>query len=261
MRAIIVEDSALARDDLKALLEVHEEIEIVGEAEHPDEAEILIAKEQPALIFLDIHMPGRSGFELLEVLHQNVKIIITTAYVDFAIRSFDFNTIDYLVKPIHPKRLARAIARLQTSMHQPLLDETNSYNREANETNGLLEEQLGRLKIEESIFIRDGERCLMVPLKQIERFDSHGNYCRAYFYEKGTSNINCAFINKSLTKIENRLPSNFFFRANRQQIINLTFIKDVHMWVNGGLKIDLSSGRETEISRRNSLKFKQQYSL
>jgi two-component system LytT family response regulator len=248
MKAIIVEDSSLARDDLRALLEKHPEIDIIGEAAHPDEAEVLIAKVQPELIFLDIHMPGRSGFELLEELQHSVKIIFTTAYVDFAIRSFDYNTIDYLVKPIHPKRLARAIARLHISSDSSGSELGTYQNQE-------------QLKIEESIFIRDGERCLMVPLKQIERFDSHGNYSRAFFYSANELGISSAFISKSLAKIEQRLPPNFFFRANRQQIVNLRYIEDVNVWINGGLKVDLKSGKEMEISRRNSHKFKQQYSL
>ena len=244
MRALIVEDSELARLDLKALLEVHDDIEIIGEASHPDEAELLINKLHPELLFLDIHMPGASGFELLENINLKIKVIFTTAYMDLAIRSFDYDTVDYLVKPISPKKLARAVGRLQ---------EISSPKATPSEESDL--------KIDESIFIRDGEECFFIPLANIERFDSHGNYCRIFFFDASQQTLRSVFLYKSLTKIEARLPKRQFFRNNRQQIINVNYVKNVEVWINGGLKLFLKSGLETEVSRRSTARFKQIFSL
>jgi two-component system LytT family response regulator len=245
MKALIIEDSELARRDLRAMLAEHPAIEIIGEASHPDEAEILINKTQPDLLFLDIHMPGRSGFELLECINQHIKVVFTTAYMDLAIRSFEYNTVDYLVKPISPKKLARAVRRLRC-------DESDD-NTLGNE------EKI--LSINESIFARDGDDCYLIPLSNIERFDSHGNYSRIYFFDEQSQSQQSIFLYKSLTRIEARLPNKHFFRNNRQQIINVSKVCSVNVWINAGLKISLKSGIETEVSRRNTARFKKLFSI
>jgi len=116
MKTLIVEDSRLAREGLIRQLQEFPVIDIVGQAENVDEALILVERYQPALIFLDINMPERDGFELLTELVECPKIIFTTAYSEYAIRSFDFNTVDYLLKPITPERLSRAIAKVSSGV-------------------------------------------------------------------------------------------------------------------------------------------------
>lgn len=234
MKAIIVEDSLLARDELKALLKPHSNIHIVGEAGHPDEAEILLKKLPVDLIFLDIHMPGRDGFDLLESIDCNPAVIFTTAYSEYAIQSFDYNTVDYLVKPIHPEKLARAILKID----QHVNTHENTINNDEQP-----------LDSDSRIFIRDGENCHLVALLDMSRFEVYGNYARVFFSETS------CLISKSLNKLETKLPPKYFFRANRQTIINIKFVKSVEPWINGGYQATMLDGTEVEISRRHSSRF------
>jgi two-component system LytT family response regulator len=239
VKALIVEDSRLAREDLKRLLLPHSHIQVIGEAGHPDEALQLIEKEQPDLLFLDINMPGKSGFDLLEQLETCPSVIFTTAYSDYAIRSFDYNTVDYLLKPISPERLAKALSKL-TDMQHSAAESADSAEP---------------LEADSRIFIKDGERCFLVELVKIRRLESCGNYTRLIFDEGSP------LIYKSLSKIEAKLPVRIFFRANRQLIVNLRYINKIDDWVNGGYRAIMNDGTEVEISRRHASRFKALLSL
>ena len=232
--AVIVEDSRLARQELKELLKEHPEIEIVGEAVNVDDAITLISKTNPALLFLDINMPEKDGFELLEALDKVPTVIFTTAYDQYAIKSFEYNAFDYLLKPINKDRFAKTIQKLL-----PLLEEKNNII-----SSPILNEN-------SQIFIKDGELCWMVSLKDISLFEIVGNYTRVYFKDKKP------LIYKSLNQIEAKLPEHHFFRINRQQIVNLKSIRVVKPWFNGKLKITLINGIDAEVSRRQSQKIKQ----
>lgn len=234
INAVIVEDSRLARQELKELVKNHPEIEIIGEAENVDDAYKLISKTNPALLFLDINMPEKDGFQLLELLDEIPIVIFTTAYDDYAIKSFEYNAFDYLLKPINKERFAKTITKLL-----PTLDEKNSTNKSK------------KLTIDSQIFIKEGEHCWMVFLKDIVLFEIVGNYTRVYFKDKKP------LIYKSLNQIETKLPEYDFFRVNRQQIINLKAIKNVTPWFNGKLKMTLINAIDVEVSRRQSQKFKQ----
>lgn len=232
--AIIVEDSRLARQELKELLKAHPKIEIIGEAENVEDAYALITKTNPQLLFLDINMPEKDGFELLEMLDEIPVVIFTTAYDEYAIKSFEYNAFDYLLKPINKDRFAKSIEKLV-----PILKE------KTNDT------KTKKLTENSQIFIKEGEHCWMVLLKNITLFEIVGNYTRVHFDDKKP------LIYKSLNQIEVKLPEQHFFRVNRQQIINLKSIKNVTPWFNGKLKITLNTGNEVEVSRRQSQKFKQ----
>ena len=235
MRAIIVEDSRLARAELKELLKIHENIQIIGEAENPKVALPIILKERPELLFLDINMPGKNGFELLEELDYQPKVIFITAYADYAIRSFEFETIDYLLKPISSERLKKAIDKLSIP---EIPDELNKH-----------------LDAESRVLLREGETCHWVALKDISYFDSYGNYTQVFW---GTSKT---VIYRSLSKIEERIPEPLFFRVNRQQIINVNHVTSVEPWINNGYRLKLKSGEFIEVSRRHTLRFKDIFSL
>jgi two-component system LytT family response regulator len=112
LKAIIVDDERLARVNLKKLLEPHPEIEIAGEASSCEEAVELINLHKPQLIFLDIQLSGETGFDLLEVIDNTIKIVFVTAYDEYAIRAFEVNAIDYLLKPVNPERLKVSIDRV-----------------------------------------------------------------------------------------------------------------------------------------------------
>jgi len=231
MKAIIVEDSRLAREGLANMLVQFDEIEIVGAADHPSTAIELIKEHQPDLLFLDIHMPGESGFDLLEKLDYMPRVIFTTAYSEYAIRSFDYNTVDYLLKPISHERLAIAIKKLGQE--------------------DSVAEQKPTLDINSRMFVKDGEKCCLIPLETILYFESCKNYVRIYF---GSDNI---FLKKPLNAIEERLPKKYFFRANRQVVVNLHEVTSIKEAVGDGYEISMSDGKMIEISRRNAATLKE----
>ncbi|GGY70252.1 DNA-binding response regulator [Cellvibrio zantedeschiae] len=232
MKAIVVEDSRLAREGLIKMLQEYPDIDIAGAADHPSTALVLIHEHEPDIIFLDIHMPGESGFDLLEKLDYSPKIIFTTAYSEYAIRSFDFNTIDYLLKPISHERLKLAIEKL--SMHS---EEYKTSPKPA-------------LDIHSRMFVKDGDKCHLVPLESIRYFESCKNHVRIFF---GNDN---AFVRKSLNSVEERLPKKYFFRANRQYVVNLNEVTKIEESISDGYEITMSDGKTLEISRRNAVELK-----
>lgn len=241
IKTIIVEDSRLARNELKELIKMHPELEVIGEAENVDTAYKMINNLRPHLIFLDINMPEKDGFELLEMLDDVPVTVFTTAFDEYAIKSFEYNALDYLLKPINEKRFGDAVQKIKEKISS---DEEEQ------------EQVVNQLLVEESqIFIKDGEKCWLVKIGEIGLFEIVGNYTRVYFKDDKP------LIYKSLNQIEERLPQNLFFRANRQQIINLKYIKSVDNWFNGKLKATMQNGTEIEISRRQSSLFKDMLSL
>ena len=240
LKAVIVEDSRLARNELKELLKAHKEIELLGEAENVDEAYKLINEKNPDLLFLDINMPEKDGFELLEMLDDVPITIFTTAFDEYAIKSFEYNAFDYLLKPINQVRFSKCIDKVI---------EKGSNNSLSNTKND------DALSLDKQIFIKDGEKCWLVKVQDIYMFEIVGNYTRVFFEH------NKPLIYKSLGQVEEKLPNDIFFRANRQQLININHVKKVVSWFNGKLKIELNSGDEIEISRRQSYLFKEQLSF
>ncbi len=235
-RALIVEDSRLARNEIRELLKAHPEIEVVGEAENADQAYEEIRRLQPDLLFLDINMPEKSGFDLLEMLDEVPQTIFTTAYDEFAIRAFEYNTLDYLLKPISPQRLEKALEKVNA--------------QQAGTT-----ERQERLSIHSQIFIKDGERCWLVRIGEVRLFEIVGNYTRVHF------ETHRPLLYKSLLQVEEKLPEETFFRANRQQIVNVNAISEVIPWFSGKLKLRLQDGTEVEVSRRQSAVFRDKLSL
>ncbi len=240
IKAVIVEDSRLARNELKELISSQESISLVGEAENVDEGYDLIQKIKPELLFLDINMPEKDGFELLEMLDEVPLVVFTTAFDEFAIKSFEYNALDYLLKPINPKRFGESISKIKKRL-SPKSEGKGS------------DQHL--LELDKQIFIKDGEKCWLVKVENISLFETVGNYTRVYF------DGNRPLIYKSLTQIEEKLPNKVFFRANRQQLLNINHVEKVVSWFNGKLKIEMQSGEEVEISRRQSYLFKEQLSL
>jgi two-component system LytT family response regulator len=197
---------------------------------------------RPDLIFLDIQMPGKTGFELLAGLDSVPYVIFTTAYDEYALKAFEVNALDYLLKPIEPRRLADAIHKLHMQEE-----------KDANPGQYLLNR--GLLAEDSQVFVKDGERCWFVKLSDIRLFESVGNYAKVYF---GT---NKPLILKSLNSLEERLDEKTFFRANRKHIVNLRMIEKIEPYFNGGLLIDLKGGEKIEVSRRQTVKFKEMMSL
>ncbi len=232
-QSILVEDSRLARNELKTLLQAHPEIEVVGEAANADEALFLLQEKEVDLLFLDIHLPGKNGFELLESLEHIPQVIFTTAYDQYAIKSFEYNALDYLLKPIKPERLAKAIEKAQQLLKEKSVV-TNA-------------QQLGE---QSQVFVKDGEKCWIVKLKDIRLFEVSGNYTRIHF------DTHRPIIARSMNYLESRLDPAVFFRANRQQMINLKWVENMEPWFKGRYKVRLRGGEEVEISRRQATKFR-----
>jgi two-component system LytT family response regulator len=241
-RVIIIDDERLARNELKKLLSEYPELEVVDEAANVDEGIRKIEALEPDLIFLDIQMPGKTGFDLLRELNRAPEVIFTTAYDEYALRAFEVNALDYLLKPIEPKRLADAIHKLEEE------EETVDPVAPVTTNSSLLNEN-------DQVFVKDGERCWFVRLGDIRLFESVGNYAKVYF------GPNKPLILKSLNALEERLDEKVFFRANRKHIVNLRMIEKVEPYFNGGLLLEIQGGDKIEVSRRQAVRFKEMMSL
>lgn len=245
-RAIIIDDERLARSELRKLLLDHPEIEIIAEAANANEGIEKVSSMAPDLIFLDIQMPGKTGFDLLSELDRVPEVIFTTAYDEYALKAFEVNALDYLLKPVEPKRLADALHKLEYAMEEKEMTgpahSTQTVNR------GILGEN-------DQVFVKDGERCWFVKLNEIRLFESVGNYAKVFF------NTHKPLILKSLNALEERLDEKVFFRANRKHIVNLRMIEKVEPYFNGGLLLEIKGGEKIEVSRRQAVKFKEMMSL
>ena len=230
MNALIVDDERLARSELRRLLQAHDDVRVVGEAANADEAVERLAELQVDILFLDIKMPGGSGFDLLERLDTIPPLVFTTAYDDFAVRAFEVNAFDYLLKPIRPERLAAA------------LDKARAVPKTARPA-------------PERIFVRAGERCWIVALTDVALFESEGNYARVYF------GPNKPLIRSSLNALEARLDASVFFRASRSHIVNLRFVESVESAVDDSYIVRLRGGQTVPVSRRQSQRLRETLSL
>lgn len=243
IKTIIIDDERLARNELKKLLMDFPEIEVIAEAANSAEGIEKIDSLNPDLIFLDIQMPGKTGFDMLSELDRSPSVIFTTAYDEYALKAFEVNALDYLLKPVEPKRLADAIQKLHVEEDKEPIQESDILTNRS-----ILAEH-------DQVFVKDGERCWFVKLSDIRLFESVGNYAKVYF------GPNKPLILKSLNALEERLDEKIFFRANRKHIVNLRLIEKIEPYFNGGLLLELKGGEKIEVSRRQTVKFKEMMSL
>jgi two-component system, LytTR family, response regulator len=232
MKALVIDDSRLARNELKRLLKDFDNVQIIGEASNAMEARERIENDKPDLIFLDIQMPGKNGFELLEELDYIPEVVFTTAYDEYAIKAFEFNALDYLLKPVQKDRLAGALSKI-----------AEKQDRETAIAGD-------RMTADDQVFVKDGDRCWFVQLNVVRLFEVEGNYTKLYFEDQKP------MIPRTLNYLETRLDPKFFFRANRQQIINLKWIERIEPWFSGSIKIYMKGGHEVDVSRRQTQRFK-----
>jgi two-component system LytT family response regulator len=234
VRAVIIDDEPLARREMRRLLAEFPWLDIVGEAASAAEARTVIGQLSPQLIFLDVQMPGGSGFDLLETLEEVPRVIFTTAHDEHAVRAFEVNAFDYLLKPIDPRRLAAVLDRARQSLSAPLA---------------------AGQPVLEQLFVRDGARCWFVPIREVQLFTAEGNATRLWWGRERP------LLSHTLAALERRLDAAQFFRANRRQVINLRFITGIEDGVNGALHVQLREGPEIEISRRQARLFRALTSL
>ncbi|WP_293294150.1 LytTR family DNA-binding domain-containing protein [Allomuricauda sp.] len=236
-RTLIIDDERLAREEVRRALEHYPEFTIIGEANNVEVAKKLVEKEQPDLIFLDIHMPGKSGFDLLEELGTVPEVVFTTAYDQYAVQAFEVNALDYLVKPLREERFAKTIEKVKLEFKKQE------------------EEQKVPLASHQKIFIKDGEKVYFIALAEVSLIESMDNYARLYFGDEKP------MIKRSLNRLEKRLDPDIFFRANRSQIINTEYIKEIQPYFNNKLRLVLTTGEIVDLSSRQSVSFKKRNSL
>ena len=230
-----MDDERLARAELRRLLRDVPGVEVVGEAANAEEAEARVHALAPDLLFLDIEMPGGTGFDLLERLESPPAVIFTTAYDAHALRAFQVSALDYLLKPVEPPRLAQAVERVARQL------------RPAD-----AQPPQGPREYLERAFVRDGERCFFVTLAQVRLFESEGNYARMLLAGERAEPL----LPRSLNALEERLDPRRFFRASRRHLVNLEAIEAVEPGPGGTLVLRLAGGREVEMSRRQAQAFR-----
>ncbi|MEI6489252.1 MAG: LytTR family DNA-binding domain-containing protein [Bacteroidota bacterium] len=240
MKAIIIDDERLARQELKNLLMAYPEIEVVAEAANAEKAKEAILLLKPDVLFLDIQMPGKNGFELLEEISGVPEVVFVTAYDEYAIRAFEVNALDYLLKPIQPTRLAETVKKI--------LNKEGLENSDVNAPTYLLSDK-------DQVFVKDGDKCWFVKLSDVRLLESEGNYVRVHF------DNNRPLILRSLNNLEDRLDSRTFFRASRRFIINLKWVEEIENWFSGGLMVTLRGGEKIELSRRQAARLREIMSL
>ncbi|UTW68199.1 response regulator transcription factor [bacterium SCSIO 12643] len=242
MKCLIIDDERLARQELRRILENHKNIEILDECGSADEAITKIEELKPDLIFLDIQMPGKNGFDVLEEIIYTPEVIFVTAYDEFALKAFEVSALDYILKPVEEDRFDESLKKVIQKIND---------KRQDSDTN-LPAEQLGE---NDQVFVKDGDKCWFIELGKIRLFESEGNYVRVYF------DNNKPLILKSLNNLDKKLSDKLFFRANRKHIINLKWIDKIETWFNGGLLVILKDDKKIEISRRQAVKLKDRMSL
>lgn len=235
---LMVEDSRLARLELTTLLKECPDVRLLGEAADVPAALEAIEKLKPDLLLLDVQMPGEDGFALLDQLEQPPLVIFTTAYDAMALRSYDYDAVDYLVKPLELARLQQALDKARARRQQ-----------------SVTEPPVTALTADDQVLLQDGERCFFVALSQIKQLRSQGNYYQACF---GNQQL---LVHGSLAQLEQRLPPRLFFRANRQQLVNVKHICAVDVLLNGSYQLTLTDGEVVELSRRHGARFRQLFGL
>lgn len=242
-KTIVIDDERLAREELKSILSDFSQVEVIGEARNGEEGIEVIADLEPDLIFLDVSMPGMTGFEMLKKLDHIPRVIFVTAYDEYALKAFEVNALDYILKPLDPKRLSVTLDKLKDSDENEFESKTpiENINR--------------KLTAEDRVFIKDGEKCYFVKLSEVRMFESDGNYVKVYFDKSRP------LILRSLNSFEERLDPTTFFRANRKFIVNLEWIVGIENWFNGGLQVELKTGDKVEVSRRQAIRFRETFSI
>lgn len=223
LKVLIIDDERNAREEVKKLIGAYPDLELAGEAKNADEAKELIESKHPDLIFLDIQMPEKSGFDLLESLDKVPQVIFTTAYDQYAVKAFEVSAIDYLMKPIRDERFAKAMERVRTRNVQP---------------------------DDDRIFIKDRNQYHFVSWNKVYLIESMDNYARLYFEDKN------AFLKSSLNQLEQKLDEQTFFRTDRAHIININYIDKIITDNNGKLQLILKKGNVIDVSERQSVKLK-----
>lgn len=236
IKTLLVDDEPLAIAEFKAMLSGFAEIDVIATASDASAARKVIDELQPELLFLDIQMPGKSGFDLLEELDYSPMVVFVTAYDEYAIKAFEVNALDYLLKPINVRRLQETVEKIRKAMDAGQGKEKS-------------------VPLDKRVFIKDGEQCYFVQLSDIYLLESVGNYVKVFFKNHKP------LLHKSLNYMEEKLPEAHFFRASRQHIININYIRDIYPFLNNALQAELENGMRIDFSQRQTTKFKERMGI
>ncbi|MDI9237378.1 LytTR family DNA-binding domain-containing protein [Lysobacter sp. LF1] len=239
LRVLIVDDTRLARQELRTLLASIPDVDVVGEADDVPAARTAIDTLRPDLVLLDIQMPSGTGFDVLDGLEPAPPVVFTTAYDHYAVRAFERNALDYLVKPVEPARLGEALQRARARLPDAVAEV----------------EPRGMLGADDQVFLREGDRCWFVAVREIARIVVDGNYARVWFRNE------CALLGRSLSALESRLDPGMFFRANRNTLVNLRMVKGVDLAVHDGYELELKDGSRVDVSRRQARELRERLAL
>jgi len=235
-KTIIVDDERLARKEMRRLLAEFDEILVAGEAENLSEAVSLIEREKPHIVILDIQLSSENGFDLLEKTARDFKLIFVTAFDAYAIRAFEVNALDYLLKPVNPERLAKAIERMTDDAPDEKTD-------------------LRPFEFDDRIFLELGSRSVFLKVCEISHINSSGDYSEVFTVDKRKF-----LLEKPLREWEERLPAKHFLRIHRQTIINLEEIEEIETWFNRTFQVRLKNFRSPlAVSRRYAVKLKNRF--
>lgn len=247
-RSLIIDDEVLARQAIRTLLQTVPDFEVIGEAANGTEAVLKILQQKPELIFLDIQMPELDGFEVMKEIwaHHQPMVVFTTAYDQYALRAFEVNAIDYLLKPFNEIRFYQALNRAKERLTQRAQPQVDAL--------------MGQLLHDETvrpdgaylrrILVKETGKMSLVHTDDILYFDADGNYITVHTAEKNY------LIYESLTNLETRLDPATFVRIHRSHIVNLDYIAEIETHFNGEYRVRLRTGQPLKWSRsyRDNLK-------
>jgi len=234
IRTVVVDDEALARQQLTELVSGHDRLALVGEASDGVQALSVIETEQPDLVFLDIRMPGKSGLEVVELMQHKPRIIFTTAFEEFAVTAFELQALDYLLKPFGRRRFEQAVQRL-TGYDDDLADRIAAAT------------EVGPL---ERLYVRDRGRVKLVPVSEIVRIEAADDYAQLHT-QNGEYLVSCR-----MKMLEERLDSALFVRIHRSSIVNLNHIQDIASSGNGRYEVRLKDGEILNASRSGAARLR-----
>lgn len=245
LRAIIVDDEWLVRADLQAMLAEYPELEVISEANNLEKAVEVINSLKPELVFLDVQLPGGSGFDLLDKVAVSFKLIFVTAYDEYALRAFEVNALDYLLKPIHPERLAKTMKRV--------LEQTNEIDISAKRASE-------KLKYDDRFLLKVGSGGFkLLKLNSIKCILGAGDYSEVLISDAKTERT---LVVIPLKEWEERLPDKHFARIHRSTLINLEYLERLEKWFDYSYQVYLRDIKEPFLmSRRYAVKLKERSKL
>lgn len=236
IRALIVDDERLARQELRALLGAHPEVQVVGEAANLEQAVRLLEREQPDVVFLDIQMPGESGFDLFSRATVTARVVFVTAHDAHALRAFDVNALDYLLKPVAPSRLAETVARVREGRSEPVPPR--------------------RFEIGDFVFLPVDGRSRFLRVNQIVSVSAAGDVT-----ELLTADGNRGRVPRTLKAWEERLPEKQFLRIHRETIVNVQYVDRIEEWSHESFQVHLRGHTAPfTLSRRYAARLKARFS-